>query len=77
MVPLLLLIGLIDFSRVAHHKVNGSIIASPSSTAAYLIHTTTWDNEAEDYLRHMISEGKGRGGGGVPSTLLSTHFEIL
>lgn len=49
-------------------------MASPSSTAAYLMHTTTWDNEAEDYQRHVISEGEGRGGGGVPSALPSTHF---
>ena len=34
-------IGQIDFGRVSHHKVLGSMIASPSSTAAYLIYSSS------------------------------------
>ncbi|UNI15339.1 hypothetical protein JDV02_001879 [Purpureocillium takamizusanense] len=47
-------IGKINFDRVSHHKVHGSMMGSPSSTAAYLIHTSEWDEESEDYLRHVI-----------------------
>ncbi|KAL8888447.1 MAG: hypothetical protein Q9215_004125 [Flavoplaca cf. flavocitrina] len=44
------LIGKIDFDRIAHHKVHGSMLLSPSSTAAYLMNTSHWDTEAESYL---------------------------
>ncbi|KAL7778241.1 hypothetical protein CFE70_004918 [Pyrenophora teres f. teres 0-1] len=68
-------IGKIDFDRVAHHKVNGSMLGSPSSTAAYLIHASQWDLEAEEYLRHVVRCAAGQGNGGVPSAFPSTHFE--
>ncbi|KAL8799889.1 MAG: hypothetical protein Q9182_005546 [Xanthomendoza sp. 2 TL-2023] len=68
------LIGLIDFDRINHHKINGSMMASPSSTAAYLIYATAWDSDSEDYLRHVLSASEGAGEGGVPSAL---HFEII
>lgn len=51
------------------------MMASPSSTAAYLMYTSEWDNEAEDYLRHVIKDGPGRGTGAVPSAFPSTYFE--
>jgi hypothetical protein len=38
-------IGMIDFDRVSHHKVNGAFMASPSSTAAYLMQASQWDEE--------------------------------
>lgn len=69
-------IGTIDFDRVSHHKILGSMMASPSSTAAYLMHSTTWDDESEYYLRHVISRGEGKSNGGVPSAFPSTHFEF-
>lgn len=69
-------IGMIDFDRVGHHQVFGSMMASPSSTAAYLMHRSTWDEKAEDYLRHVIVAGHGKGHGGVPSAFPSTFFEI-
>lgn len=69
------LIGVIDFDKVAHHKVNGSMMASPSSTAAYLMNRSVWDAEAEDYLRHVMLHGAGKGSGGMPSAYPSTYFE--
>ncbi len=69
-------IGMIDFDRISHHTSYGSMMASPSSTAVYLIYSTIWDDESEKYLRHVISAGEGRGNGGVPSAFPSTHFEL-
>jgi hypothetical protein len=65
------------FDRVAHHKTcGGSLMASPSSTAAYLMNCSTWDCESEDYLRHVIAAGQGKGSGSVPSAFPSTLFEM-
>jgi hypothetical protein len=69
-------IGVIDFDKVKHHKVFSSMMASPSSTAAYLMHVSEWDREAEEYLRVVVSQGEGRGSGGVPSAFPSTLFEL-
>ena len=65
-----------SFDKVAHHKVSGSMMASPSATAAYLMHCTSWDDEAEAYLRLVISNGQGKSSGGVPSAYPSTNFEL-
>lgn len=69
------LVGQINFDRISHHKTFGSMMASPASTAAYLIHSSTWDDEAENYLRTVIAEGDGEGGGGVPSVYPTPIFE--
>jgi hypothetical protein len=69
-------VGLIDFDRVRHHIVSGSMMASPSSTAAYLMNSSTWDEEAEVYIRSAISFSSGNGSGGVPSAFPTTIFEI-
>lgn len=69
-------IGQIDFDRLAHHKVLGSMMASPSSTAAYLISASNWDQEAEEYIRHVVYRGPGKGTGAVPSAYPSTNFEF-
>ncbi|KAM4061076.1 ent-kaur-16-ene synthase [Hirsutella rhossiliensis] len=68
-------VGKIDFDQVSHHLWQGSMMASPSSTAAYLIHASHWDEEAEAYLRHVIKAGAGHGSGGIPGTFPITHFE--
>lgn len=68
-------IGKLDFDRISHHKTHGSMMGSPSSTAAYLMNTTVWDDEAEAYLRHVIDHAAGKGHGGVPSAYPSTIFE--
>ncbi|KAI4118551.1 MAG: hypothetical protein LQ345_001436 [Seirophora villosa] len=60
----------ISYDRFAHQKVGGSMMASPSATASYLIRCRTWDDEAEAYLRLVLSNGHGQGLGGVVSTLL-------
>ncbi|KAL8653120.1 MAG: hypothetical protein Q9226_003973 [Calogaya cf. arnoldii] len=49
------MIGKIDFDRVAHHKVHGGMLCAPASTAAYLMNTSTWDKEAEAYLRNSMT----------------------
>ncbi|TGO15183.1 hypothetical protein BTUL_0043g00380 [Botrytis tulipae] len=48
-------IGKIDFDRIVHHKTHGHFMASPSSTAAYLMNCSVWDQEAEVYLRSAIT----------------------
>lgn len=70
--------GCKDFAldRISHQKVGGSMMASPSATASYLIRSTKWDDEAEAYLRLVISNGNGKGSGGVPSAYPSTNFEL-
>ncbi|KAI0972982.1 aphidicolan-16beta-ol synthase [Xylaria arbuscula] len=69
-------IGKLDFDKVKHHRVHGSMLGSPSSTAAYMLHASEWDDESEEYIRHVIKYAAGRGSGAVPSAFPSTHFEI-
>ena len=69
-------IGSIDFDRLCQYKTLGSMMCSPASTAVYLMHTSRWDAEAESYLHRVISEGYGKGGGGVPSVFPMPVFEI-
>lgn len=69
------LTGKIDFDKVGRFKVMGSMFASGASTAAYLINTSTWDDEAEDYLRHAIKSSVGHGDGSVPGVFPTTTFE--
>jgi hypothetical protein len=68
--------GKINFDNVKHHKTFGSMMASPSSTAAYLINASEWDDESEKYISHVIAEADGKGSGGVPSAFPSTYFEF-
>ncbi|KAK4163962.1 hypothetical protein QBC43DRAFT_318479 [Cladorrhinum sp. PSN259] len=71
------LVGCIDFDRVAHHlDQHGSMLASPASTAAYLMHSNKWDDRAEAYLRTVVSSGSGAGSGGVPGAFPSATFEL-
>ena len=65
-----------SYDSIRHHKVQGSIMASPLATAAYLMRTSTWDDEAETYLRHVMDFGAGRGSGGMPSAFPTTYFEL-
>ncbi|KAI6271753.1 hypothetical protein MCOR28_008313 [Pyricularia oryzae] len=68
-------IGRIDFDRVSGHVWNGSMMASPSSTAVYLMYASVWDDEAEGFLRHVVKAGSGHGDGGVPGTFPTSYFE--
>lgn len=65
------MVGKIDFDRVAHHKVNGSLLGSPASTAAYLMNTSVWDVDAEAYLRKAMPSN------GAVEVYPSNLFEIL
>ncbi|POS72958.1 ent-kaurene synthase [Diaporthe helianthi] len=69
------LIGMVDFDKLSHHKTHGSMMASPSSTAAYLMNTSQWHQDSEDYLRRVLASCPGLGSGGVPSAYPSMHFE--
>lgn len=69
-------IGKIDFDRVGHHKVGGSMLGSPSSTATYLIHASNWDVAAEDYLSMVMNSGEAADFGGMPSAYPTTTFMV-
>lgn len=69
------LIGKIDFDRIRHRKIFGSMMASPASTAAYLMNVSSWDEKAEFYLWRVILEGSGKGNGAVPSLFPTPVFE--
>lgn len=69
-------VGAIDVSSVRHHVLAGSMMASPSATAAYLMHCHPWDDSAEEYLEKVIADGPGAGNGSVPSAFPSTNFEL-
>ncbi|KAI0005817.1 hypothetical protein F4779DRAFT_31181 [Xylariaceae sp. FL0662B] len=51
------------------------MMGSPSSTATYLIHSSTWDDAAERYLRDVVRNGSGQRTGGVLSAWPTTVFE--
>jgi len=65
-----------DFNRVRHHLVNGSLMASPSATAAFVMRVDSPDQESLDYLDKVYESAAGKASGGIPSAYPSTHFEI-
>jgi hypothetical protein len=69
------LIGKIDFDRASVQLSDGSMMASPSATAAYLMEGS-WDEVAESYLKDVFQHGAGKGTGGFPSAFPSEVFEI-
>ncbi|OAQ61667.1 ent-kaurene synthase [Pochonia chlamydosporia 170] len=69
-------IGKLDFDRIAHHLFNGSMMASPSSTAAYLMNASNWDDRAEGYLQDVNRRGTGHGDGGIAGTYPIHYFEF-
>lgn len=70
-------IGKIDFDKIKHQTRMGSMLASPSSTAAYLQYSKSWDSDSEEYLHRVISCGEGKGNGGVPSAFPTSNFETI
>jgi hypothetical protein len=66
-----------EVDRCAHQKIGGSMMASPSATASYLMRCSKWDDEAEAYLRLVLSNGAGKNSGGAPSAYPSTNFELI
>ncbi|KAL4812928.1 terpenoid cyclases/protein prenyltransferase alpha-alpha toroid [Aspergillus spinulosporus] len=69
------MVGKVDFRALGHHKVLGSMLASPSATAAYLMYNPVWDDEAEEYIQQAISNGAGQGSGLVAAGYPTTVFE--
>lgn len=70
-------IGKVEFDRVSHHRTFGSFMGSPASTAAYLMNSSSWDNEAEHFLRTTMLKGQGNGNGGLPMLFPSTIMELV
>lgn len=68
-------IGKIDFDEVRCHRISSGMLASPASTAAYLMYASIWDDEAEIYICEVILKGYGHGTGGVPSAFPISIFE--
>ena len=66
----------VDFNKMHHHLVNGSMLGSPAATAAYLMGIDEWDTEAEKYLQIVVKHGGGAGSGGVPSAYPCEIFEF-
>lgn len=71
------LFGLFDYDSVKHHKLpDGSMLGSPSSTAAYLMSSSTWDVDAEAYLCRVVERRHTTSlWGGCPSAFPTTIFE--
>ena len=69
-------IGKIDFDKLSHLKVSGSMMCSPASTAAYLMNSSLWDEEAEQYLSRVVSHGYKTKIGSVPSAFPTPIFEL-
>ena len=67
----------VDFDRLDHHKMFGSMMASPSSSAAFLMYSSAWHDDTEAYLRRVISSGTGNGSGAVPSVYPIPIFELV
>ncbi|KAG8631511.1 hypothetical protein KVT40_000651 [Elsinoe batatas] len=68
-------LGKLDFDRVGHHLYHGSMMASPSSTAAYLIGASKYEPTAEAYLSHILERTAKGSPGGIPGTFPITNFE--
>ena len=64
-------IGKVDFDQIARHNFDGGMLTSPSSTAAYLMQSSQWDDEAEARLRNAIIDGD------LPNPYPSNIFEII
>ncbi|KAL2808541.1 terpenoid cyclases/protein prenyltransferase alpha-alpha toroid [Aspergillus granulosus] len=66
----------LDFGKLSHLITpTAGITASPASTAAYLIHSKVWSDEAESYLRHVVRNGQGAGDGSVGGVFPLEVFE--
>lgn len=66
----------IDFDRLKHRLENGSMMYSPSSTAAYLMNASAWDDEAEAYLQMVLDKAEVSENGGFPPAYPSEVFEL-
>lgn len=69
--------GKVDFSGLSSQLIHGGMGSSPSSTAAYLMFNSEWNEHAENYLRQLVSSRRTDGHGGVPGMYATTGFEVL
>ena len=66
-----------DFSSVCKHITQGSLMASPAATSAFLMRCKDWNDEAEAYLRLVLSNSAEGLQGAAPCAYPSTNFETL
>lgn len=69
-------VGTIEFDKMAVHIREGSMMGSPSSTAAYLMNASNWDDSAEQYLREAVENGKRITDGMVTNVFPISTFEF-
>lgn len=69
-------VGKVNFDRMKHRLENGSMMYSPSSTAAYLINASEWDDMAEAYLQNVLDKAEVSENGGFPPAYPSEVFEL-
>ena len=69
-------VGMIDFDKVSHHRRGGSMMGSPSSTAAFLMYSSSWYEDVEEFLSTVVSEARGLESGGVPTVFPATNFML-
>jgi hypothetical protein len=69
-------IGKVDFDKLSGRLDGGSMMASPSSTAAYLMNTSMWDDSAEKYLSDAVQNGRRIGEGVVTDVFPIHNFEF-
>ncbi|KAK7037233.1 hypothetical protein VNI00_011224 [Paramarasmius palmivorus] len=69
-------VGVLDFDRLGGLKIDGHFCASPASTAAYLTYCSTWDEEAENYLRQMLRRCSIYGEGAACTIWPTSVFEL-
>ncbi|OJZ91051.1 hypothetical protein ASPFODRAFT_203518 [Aspergillus luchuensis CBS 106.47] len=77
-IPLFSLEGFVrqlEWNKLGSLVTSAGITASPASAAAYLIYSPTWSDECEAYLRHIVSQGQGKGNGGVGGVYPLEVFE--
>lgn len=70
-------VGVLDMNKMRHHIVDGSMMGSPSSTAAYLTNLSGWDNDAEDYLHFVVEHGSGCVPSAFPISIFETSWVIV
>ena len=70
-------VGKVDFSTIRHLLLDGAMGTSPAATAAFLIYSPIWDEEAELCLRNLVISRSSDGFRGVPTIYSTTGFDLL
>ena len=71
------LVGHVNFDMLRHQRgSNGSMLGSPASTAAYLMNCSSWDDDAETYLRDVLELSVNGHLGMAPCAWPTTTFEL-